>query len=174
MSGGHFNYQQYMIEEIADSINDLILKNDSTDLDNFGYKIGRHYSSNVISKFKEAEKTLRIAAKMVHRIDWLVSGDDGEDTFLTRWKKEIYQNNKPLLNNKQLLIIAGSLEQAKNYAKEKNLNANEWHYIMDIGYIRGFHNCLLVKIGNWYDKKYDLFLIEDYCKNNNIKIIDNY
>ena len=40
-------------------------------------------------RFKIASHTLKKAATMAQRIDWLVSGDDGEDTFLKRWAKEV-------------------------------------------------------------------------------------
>jgi len=47
------------------------------------------YSDETIEKFRLAEKTLRQAAIMVNRIDWLVCDDDGEDTFHARWKEDM-------------------------------------------------------------------------------------
>jgi hypothetical protein len=32
---------------------------------------------------------VKAAAKILHRIDWLVSGDDGEDSFLRRWDEDV-------------------------------------------------------------------------------------
>lgn len=83
MSGGHFNYSQHHIEYIASEIESLIETNDSTDNDGF------HYEKETIAKFKEAVKTLRVAAVMAQRIDWLVSGDDGEESFHRRWDDEL-------------------------------------------------------------------------------------
>lgn len=76
MSGGHFNYGQFNIEGVADEIKSLINAN-------------TNYSDETIEKFRLAEKTVRQASIMVHRIDWLVSDDDGEDTFHARWKEDL-------------------------------------------------------------------------------------
>lgn len=73
MSGGHFDYAQYKIGYIADSIEQLIF-DDSEDED------GR-YTEATISEFRTALRLLRRAEIYAQRIDWLVSGDDGEDTF---------------------------------------------------------------------------------------------
>ena len=85
MSGGHFEYKQYDIDYIVDEIEDLIETNDESD--GWGYKRG--YSEETLAKFKEALTTLRRAAIMAQRIDWLVSGDDGEESFHKRWKEEL-------------------------------------------------------------------------------------
>lgn len=84
MSGGHFDYQQYKITYIADEIEEAI-KN-SSDFYPYG---GGGLSNATLAKFEIAVNLLRDAAKMVHRIDWLLSGDDGEETFHKRWNEEI-------------------------------------------------------------------------------------
>lgn len=89
MSGGHFNYNQYKINEIAEEVKNLIDTNDSTAKDDWGYDISAHYPPEIIERFKEAHITLTKAAAMAQRIDWLVSGDDGEDSFLKRWDEEL-------------------------------------------------------------------------------------
>ena len=89
MSGGHFNYKQYEIRHIADEIEHLIITNDSEEKDEYGYTKGRHYTPETIAKFHEALATLRRAEIMAQRIDWLVSGDDGEDCFHSRWGEGI-------------------------------------------------------------------------------------
>lgn len=88
MSGGAFNYLQFQVEDIADEINEVIRDNDSTEKDNFGGEVGHHYPPEVIEKLKEAADTICKAAKMAHRVDWLLS-DDGEESFLRRWKEDI-------------------------------------------------------------------------------------
>jgi hypothetical protein len=85
MSGGHFDYKQYHIDDIVSKIEYLIKTNDYTD--GWGYK--RAYSEETITKFKEALTTLRRGAIMAQRIDWLVSGDDGEESFHQRWEEEL-------------------------------------------------------------------------------------
>jgi hypothetical protein len=89
MSGGRFQYSQYKIGEIADEIDELIATNDSTEKDRYGDNIGAGYTPETIAKFKEARATLRRAHIMAQRVDWLVSGDDGEDFFHRRWDEEL-------------------------------------------------------------------------------------
>jgi hypothetical protein len=89
MSGGHFDYQQYRIEDIARSIDELIESNDNDSVNEYSDRLGFKYPHEIIEKFKETSHTLRQAADMAQRVDWLVSGDNGEDSFLTRWEKEV-------------------------------------------------------------------------------------
>lgn len=89
MSGGHFQYQQYQIENIAVEIDEIIGGNDDKSLDEWGQRRGNNYPPEVIEKFREASHTLRQAAEMAQRVDWLVSGDDGEELFLRRWAEEV-------------------------------------------------------------------------------------
>lgn len=89
MSGGHFNYDQYRIGYIADSVEQLIRDNDRTDKNEWGEDVGRHYPKDIIESFKDGLKALRVAQVYAQRIDWLVSGDDGEDSFHSRLEKEL-------------------------------------------------------------------------------------
>jgi hypothetical protein len=89
MSGGHFDYMQYRIEDIARGIEELIASNDDESLNEWGDRRGHGYSPETIKKFKLAVDSLRIAATMAQRIDWLVSGDDGEESFHRRWDEEL-------------------------------------------------------------------------------------
>ena len=85
MSGGHFDYAQYRIEDIAVGIDEVIAANDDKTLNECGQRRGNGYPPEIIEKFREAAHTLRQAAEMAQRVDWLLSGDDGEDCFLRRW-----------------------------------------------------------------------------------------
>ena len=89
MSGGHFGFLQYRMEDIAYEIEYLIKINDSTKKDEWGEDIGYHFPPEIIERFKEAAHTTRQAQEMIHRIDWLVSGDDGEEEFMSRWDDEV-------------------------------------------------------------------------------------
>jgi len=105
MSGGYFNYDQNKIGYIADKIAYLIEKNgrEKTDeeLEDEGWRDPnwykkypedlRHYEypEEVIQKFREALKILREAEAYAQRIDWLISHDDGEETFLRRLKEDL-------------------------------------------------------------------------------------
>jgi hypothetical protein len=89
MSGGHFQYKQWEIGNIADEVEQLILTNDSEELDEWGYRKGSHFTPETIAEFKKGLTVLRQAFVYAQRIDWLVSGDDGEDSFLRRLKLEL-------------------------------------------------------------------------------------
>ena len=88
VSGGHFNYQQYRLEDIATTIDELIGTNDDARLEH-GYPKGAGYSAKTIARFKEAAHTLRRARDMAQRVDWLVSGDDGEESFHDRLRANV-------------------------------------------------------------------------------------
>lgn len=105
MSGGHFNYDQYKIGYIADSIEEEIERNgrektreeikqeswrtpdwyEQYPEDKFHYE----YPPEVIEQFKIAVRKLREAQIYAHRIDWLISADDGEESFLRRLKDDL-------------------------------------------------------------------------------------
>lgn len=89
MSGGYFNYEQYHGDHIADEIQRLIETNDDTSIDECGYIRGRHYNEETIVRFQEAVTFLRLGALYAQRIDWLVSGDDGEESFHERLSAEL-------------------------------------------------------------------------------------
>jgi hypothetical protein len=82
MSGGHFNYNQYQIGYIADDIDQLIRDNDSQEP-------GRAFSDETIAEFQRGVAVLRQALIYAQRIDWLVSGDDGEESFHARLKEDL-------------------------------------------------------------------------------------
>ena len=135
MSGGHFDYSQFHIESIADSIESVVRINGKTrtelheadpeekgdlssaDIDwwpptgptgwyssfyNTDSPVERNrmieehnrekiydYSPETIKTFKNGIEVLRKAYVYARRIDWLLSGDDGEDNFQTRLKEEL-------------------------------------------------------------------------------------
>jgi hypothetical protein len=105
MSGGHFDYDQYKIGYIADSIERLVQKNGvkktREELKDEGWRdpewyekypedlYHHRYPDHVIEKFKEGVRILREAQVYAHRIDWLVSGDDGEESFARRLKDDL-------------------------------------------------------------------------------------
>jgi hypothetical protein len=111
MSGGAFEYSQYKIGYIADEVEQLIRKNGKEKTkeemkdegwrdpdwyekypeDKFHYK----YPDEVIEKFKEGLEILRKAEIYAQRIDWLISGDDGEESFLERLKEDLGKLKNP-------------------------------------------------------------------------------
>ena len=105
MSGGRFDYDQYKIGYIADSIEHEIeksgrpktreeLKEESwRDPDwyrRYPEELNHYkYSDEVVERFKEGVEILRKAQIYAHRIDYLLSSDDGEESFLKRLKEEL-------------------------------------------------------------------------------------
>jgi hypothetical protein len=55
--------------------------------------------SEVLEEFKKGLEILKKAAIYTQRIDWLLSGDDGEDSFKRRLKEELDElESKPLID----------------------------------------------------------------------------
>lgn len=79
MSGGHFSYKQYYINDIIDSI-EKIIENESNEDSEYNYG----FSEATLKEFELAILVLKVAEVYAQRIDWLISGDDGEDTFHKR------------------------------------------------------------------------------------------
>ena len=82
MSGGHFNYNQYKVEQIADQVEQLIIDDDKLPMT-------ERYAPETINEFRNGLHYLRMAAIYAQRIDWLVSCDDGEDSFHRRLESDI-------------------------------------------------------------------------------------
>ena len=93
MSGGHFNYTQYQLTQIADDIEQLIIDNDNEEKNEWGDVTGRHYTAETIAAFQTTVEMLRQSYTYVQRVDWLVSGDDGEEGFHTRLRKELKEKH---------------------------------------------------------------------------------
>ena len=89
MSGGFFSYDQYKLGYIADSIEQLVRDNNSTELNDWGNPKANNFSPETIREFEQAIVLLKKALIYAQRIDWLVSGDDGEDTFHERLKEDL-------------------------------------------------------------------------------------
>ena len=96
MSGGYFNYHQSQIWDIAQEIKELIDNNHDQTLDEYGYQIGKEYGPKTIEQFIKAYDLLVQAYIYTQRIDWLVSDDDGEDSFHERLKEDLKEiKNEP-------------------------------------------------------------------------------
>lgn len=89
MSGGKFCFKQYEISQIADQIEELIESNDDKRQNEWGRQIGREYPPAVMAEFDRAVKALRVAFVYAQRVDYLVSGDHGEESFLDRLAEDL-------------------------------------------------------------------------------------
>lgn len=94
MSGGYFDHKDWHIDDFADDIQQKIRNNDSTELNEWGVRIGRHYSAETMAKFRQAVEHLRIARLYLRRIDYLLSGDDSEDSFHRNLEQDLQRMMK--------------------------------------------------------------------------------
>jgi hypothetical protein len=105
MSGGHWDYLQYRLTDVVEDINKMVEKNGQEKTveeikdehwrdpnwyekypeDKFHYK----YPDEVIEEFKKGAKIIAEAQVYMQRIDWLVSADDGNESFIKRLKDDL-------------------------------------------------------------------------------------
>jgi hypothetical protein len=100
MSGGRFDYAQYRIQQIADDIErELEKQGQETEVEIWEreyYPNGKFYetySPEIQKHFKDAIETLKKAYIYAHRIDYFLSGDDDQQSFLRRLNKELINLN---------------------------------------------------------------------------------
>ena len=111
MSGGAFDYKQQLIEMIADDMEQKIIQAGREIPEDvlkkewypYGYGYGYDYyharktqketypdyTPKTIAIMKRAVYVLRMAFIYVQRIDWMLSGDDGEEDLVERLKEEL-------------------------------------------------------------------------------------
>jgi len=70
MSGGHFEYIDRKITYLCEEMSKLIKED---------------YPEEVIEKFKITLLRAKQLAYMLYEVDYLVSGDTSEDSFIVRW-----------------------------------------------------------------------------------------
>jgi hypothetical protein len=80
MSGGYFDYSQSRIEEIADSVEELISRRGTDDY--------HKWSDETEAELHKGLDLLRRAYIYAQRIDRYISGDDGEATFHERLRED--------------------------------------------------------------------------------------
>lgn len=101
MSGGAFDYSQYKIREIHEQIQrELDAQGKVKSKEEFWMlkeyyekypedRFERTYREDVQKIFKEAIETMKRAEVYAQRIDWYLSGDDGEDSLVERLKSDL-------------------------------------------------------------------------------------
>lgn len=75
MSGGHFNSNGYIYHQMFDFADQLESELQSKDFNT-------HYNEKTIAKLKRELIRIRECAEVMKKIDYLFSGDIGEETFL--------------------------------------------------------------------------------------------
>ena len=91
MSGGYYDYDQWRISNIASEITQVIRDAEDKILSEWsdGSLKWDFKNPQTLEEFKKAVYLLRIAYVYAQRIDWLLSADDGEDTFHERLKEDL-------------------------------------------------------------------------------------
>lgn len=76
MSGGHYDYIHHRIAEFADRLKgDLTVKNIAK------LKNEYKFTGETIKNMKATEKLIRQAGDLAYAVEWLMSGDTGQDDF---------------------------------------------------------------------------------------------
>ena len=102
MSGGMFNYKQWHIDSIADQIEQEVIKSGKPIAkQNWSYyerqefeethiaPMNYDYPEETLRRMEEAVYALKRAAIYAQRVDYLISGDDGEESFESRFSVEL-------------------------------------------------------------------------------------
>lgn len=101
MSGGAFEYKQYHIREIHETIQSELermgkpktkenLLSDREYYKKYPEELNWPIESDeVVNAYKTAIELLKKAEVYAQRIDWYMSGDDGEESFLRRLKEDL-------------------------------------------------------------------------------------
>ena len=92
MSGGAFDYDQdhirYVVEEIEERLSNM---GKTVDSDSY-YGLEETYptySEDIVRLMEEAVYALKRAYIYAQRVDWYISGDDGEESFHERLSEEL-------------------------------------------------------------------------------------
>jgi hypothetical protein len=75
MSGGAFDYVQHRFTDPVHELEDLAADN--------------HWPEDVRESMLKCVEVLQEASVRLHRIDWLVSGDDGIETYRERLEQDL-------------------------------------------------------------------------------------
>ena len=78
MSGGHYEYKQCVLENLADDVEEDIIKN----------KRDKFYCQEFELFLEKLKKDLLDTAKLMKDVDWVLSGDSCDEAFLENREQE--------------------------------------------------------------------------------------
>jgi len=84
LSGGYFEYQQYHIQDIIEKLEETKVKIEN---DEEYHQYDR--KEELLQEISNGIDYLNLAQIYTQRLDWLFSGDDGEDRFFKRLGEEL-------------------------------------------------------------------------------------
>ena len=107
MSGGHYDYYQWHIADVADKMEeDLARIGTQNQWEDVPYGL----EDSTIAALRMAISLLRASADIVHDIDWCMSGDTGEDTL----RRDLYK-----WSLKHEVQLEKSIDRALDYMESK-------------------------------------------------------
>jgi len=83
MSGGHFDYQQYRLNDIAEELRRTIAKCRQK------REYYDYYSDKFINDMVDAYHKSKELEVILNRIDWVLSGDDSEESYIERLAEDM-------------------------------------------------------------------------------------
>jgi len=98
----NFNFIPFL--HISDEIEKIIRNNESLEKDYWGYDLAKHYSPETIKQLKYAASVCRLAKLCVRRVDQLLTKNEGEKVFNSKFKRDLISFPKDELNNFNFLI----------------------------------------------------------------------
>ena len=81
MSGGHFDYKSFQINDFADLLKHELEINDCQRVDKCGDTIGYNFDEETVDVQCRCLNWIQKAADLAKEVEWLYSGDHGEDSF---------------------------------------------------------------------------------------------
>ena len=92
MSGGAFDHKQYHIQDLIEQMEELLIRIEKEPINSFECNSLKNYIDDKDS-FKAIVLTniqhLKMANLYTQRLDWFISGDDGEDSFYERINEDL-------------------------------------------------------------------------------------
>ena len=161
MSGGAFEYKQYHIEQLIEDMELLLERVDKEPTDSFECDSLKNYINDKDSFKKIVEKNIDLLRKSyiyTQRLDWFISGDDGEETFYERLEEDFNKNNMKFKNPKENLLT--------EYNKQSIACKKIGNIIINIEKeVQNFINDRTCYLNNFVDK---LIKLNHENKNNNL------
>ena len=77
MSGGHFDYVQHKVNDVAEEIEHML---------------DEEKNPEVKGIYADAARIIKEAAIYIHHIDWYISGDNGVDNFVMGLYNDLHAN----------------------------------------------------------------------------------
>ena len=87
MSGGSFDYRYFQIQQFAEDLQNKIDENDTKN----EYGSSNSFNEKTLCLLKQAQRLIEHAGNIAKEVEWLYSGDIGEETFAKRFD-ELYSN----------------------------------------------------------------------------------